>query len=505
MKLSADPITGTPWNTPSTLLLGAIFFLLTLFLYTRANTFSAEYHPDEACKAKQVMQNEYNFHHPMLMLSVAKIALKGSAAGDSVQRTTITGRWVSAFFTAAAIFCLTLMVSELYGTFAAAAAGLLLAANTQIFELAHYFKEDPALLFGMSTLFLAFALYDRSQSLPHLVFLGIATGLAISGKYVGALAAPAAAVLLVLAPGGRRIWWNLLVWIGVTVLVFALVNLPLFLNPAGFTSGFERELGFAISGHKGITRSVPHGVYGAVFREATNPVIWILLIVFAFGIVFRAGRARRSEWILALFPICFAIVLSFSPKTHHRYFLPDTALLLAAAAGGICMLPRFRWNGRLISGGTSPILLCSSVLLIALATGAPKFVSVFNGFQNDGRNVLARYLREHAAVGSTVIQDTKVNLEALDLPLHVENGTFAADAGSLDDLRSRGIVYVAVAEGSYGRFFSDHLKPTSDGAADYKRRHAFYEQLFKEGNLVFECKAGTLQYLQPHLELYRIQ
>jgi hypothetical protein len=35
-------------------------------------------------------------------------------------------------------------------------------------------------------------------------------------------------------------------------------------------------------------------------------------------------------------------------------------------------------------------------------------------------------------------------------------------------------------------------------------RRAFYEELFKQGEKLMECPPGTLQYLQPHLMLYRL-
>ena len=73
-------------------------------------------------------------------------------------------------------------------------------------------------------------------------------------------------------------------------------------------------------GHKGLTRNVPHGVYVVVFRRATNPVIWILLGVYYARLFTFRRRIHPAEWMLALFPILYVLILSFSPKTNHRYF-----------------------------------------------------------------------------------------------------------------------------------------------------------------------------------------
>jgi hypothetical protein len=99
------------------------------------------------------------------------------------------------------------------------------------------------------------------------------------------------------------------------------------MNPAGPD--------FTVHGHKGLTRTVPHGVYAATLRGATNPAIWILLCVYyaRFFTFFR--RVHPSECLLALFPIVYVLILSFSPKTHHRYFLPDTLLFCTLAVFGL--------------------------------------------------------------------------------------------------------------------------------------------------------------------------
>ena len=78
-----------------------------------------------------------------------------------------------------------------------------------------------------------------------------------------------------------------------------------------------------------------------------------------------------------------------------------------------------------------------------------------------------------------------------------------ADVGSIDELRTRGIRYVAVSKTDYGRFFRQTHKPTKSGLADYERRKKFYERLFREGELLWECKAGLLPVLQQqHIRLY---
>jgi len=481
------------------------FALAALVLCTRTNEFPSSYHPDEPAKARQVIERDYNFHHPMLMLTAASLAAKAGGAGDSIQRVTVAGRWVSAGFTSAAIFCLVLTTCACFGLPAGAVAGLLLVTNHQLFELAHYFKEDPAVLLGISALFLALVLYDRAPGSARAALLGAAAGLAASGKFIGILAAPLGIAMIVIHCRERDRVRQLALWFLAAAAVFALANLPIFLNPGGFAGGFERELGMAVAGHKGITRSVPHGVYGAVFRESTNPIIWALLIIYAVTVIVRWRSLRAVEWMLVLFPIVFTLVLSFSPKTHHRYFLPVTGLLLCLAGAGAAALPAFRWKSLPVIGRVPAWAAISAAALVALAVQAPRFFAYYDGFSHDGRSVMAAYLRAHVPPGTTIVQDKRVDLDALDLPYKFEGKLFAADVATLDELRARGIRYVAVAEGDYGRFFRENLRPSEAEAGEYSRRKRFYDQLFREGTRVLDCEPGTLQYLQPHIALYEIQ
>jgi hypothetical protein len=146
----------------------------------------------------------------------------------------------------------------------------------------------------------------------------------------------------------------------------------------------------------------------------------------------------------------------------------------------------------------------AALLALALAVTAPTFLDYYRGFSHDGRTALADYVRAHIPAGTVIVQDKRVDLDALGLPYQFRGKLFAADEGPLDKLRAEGVEYIAVAEGDYGRFFLKKLRPTDEGGADYARRRAFYEQLFAQGEKLTECQPGTLQYLQPRLILYRL-
>lgn len=498
IPLRAEAVHGTiDWRAWA---LAVVFAIASFAINAQGNHFPSTYHPDEPSKARQVINGEFNFHHPMLLLTTTRLIVAVTGTPMEQDPVTFAGRTASAIFTAIAVACLVLLASLLAGPLAGGISGLFLVTNHQLLELAHYFKEDPAVLMGISAFFLALCIYDRAPGIGRAVLLGGTVGLAVSGKYVGGVVLPIGVALILVRGRGKT--GELIALLLAAIATFALVNAPLFFNPAGFAAGFEREVGFAVSGHKGITRSVPHGVYGAVFREATNFMVWILLGIYAIGLILRRRTAPLSEWMTALFPLAFAIMLSFSPKTHHRYFLPATGLILTIAAIGAVTPAILRWKNR---GLQVPAWTTATILaLVTTGVQAPRFLEYFNGFREDTRTTMAKFVREYVPSGAVIVQDKRFDLDALGLPYEFRGKLFAADEGTLDELRAQGVEYFGVAEGDFGRFFREKFKPTEDGAEDFYRRKAFYEQLFDEGELLFECKGGTLLYLQPEIRLYHL-
>ncbi len=488
--------------------LAAVFFFIGLWLYTRHNDFPSFYHPDEPSKARQVIEGEFNFNHPLLLLQTSRFIAWASHAAMTPQPITEGGRLASAFFSAAAIVCLMLLAAHLRGTLAAAAVGLILLANQDIYELAHYMKEDPALAFGMMATFLAAVRCWLKPNAARFALLGAAMALAVSGKYIGALVLPVALVPLLGTPNPRlRSTWFML---GGFIVILLAINYPMLAAAGEATGNVEREVGMAVHGHKGLTRSVPHGVYGAVFRNATNVPIWILLGFYYAALLVQWRRISRIEWTVALFPIAYVILLSFSPKTHFRYFLPDTMLFCALAALAPFSLVFPRENPLRIAAASVLGLL----LAIGVGMSFAKVLRYDRAFQDDVRRELVTYIKEHIPATETIVQDKRVNLASrkdprqADSPYFLEQPLlgklFAADVGTIAELQARGIHYVAVSDGDYGRFFLKTHSAQEDEKAEYDRRKEFYKQLFKQGKLIWERKPGPLIYIQPAIKLYEL-
>ena len=491
-----------PWQWGRALPVAALFACFSLILATLNNEFPIEFHPDESSKVRQIQSGSYDYHHPLLMLRAAELMLSLTGGDDTRQQIVMAGRRTSALANAAAIFCLVLVAARLGGPLASLTAGMFLVTNHSLFELAHYFKEDTWLLLGISGFLLALVHYDRAPGLWRSGLLGAALGIAMSAKYTAVVLIPVA-VGVVLGIGRRDYWRQIFAGLIACVGIMLIVNWPLVVELASAKTAMLRELDLATGGHDGVGRGIPHGYYLWLGRTSTNPVVWALIAAYLATLWPRRRSISGAEWIIAVFPFAFGLLLSFFPQVSYRYFLPGTAILLLLAGLGSSVLARMRWCERAPLGRRQEQIVLAFVLIGGLTAQLPRLVTYYDGFLNGTRTQLVEAIEANVPLGGHLAQDKRVGLSAFDMPYHLHSATFAADLGSFAELRDRGIDYVAVTRRRYGPLF-DKAIVAPNGDLDFSRRRAFYSRLFADGELLFEVRQGPVKYLQPHLALYRL-
>lgn len=491
------------------LVFAALLFVATFFLCTRENRFPFFYHPDESSKVEQLQTYEWNYHHPMLLLRTTQAVNLATGVRENAQEVCEQGRFVSATFTAGAATLLAVTVWITFGSYAGIVAGLLLLTNHQLFELAHYLKEDPALLFGVTAWFFGLAVFWRRPGAASAALLGIGAALAVSGKYLGAFAP-----LLTLgfvpyhAPRGKKLssTASSLLLLAAT---FTLINLPLVSHYSEFRTSLDREVDLAVHGHRGVTHSIPHFVYLNAFRDNINFLLWIPIAWF-YGVYCRRERARLNgfQWTLALFPVVYLVVLSFIPKENDRYFLPATALFLCTAAIGLRDLLTFlaqrfpRWQHAL------PATL-AALLVVAQLPGLYRY---YRAFQIDDLAQLTEWLNRELP-DATLAIDRRVMLPSprrahfgpYQTPIKATTVKKNVDKfDSIEQMREQGVTHVVLSQQTYGRYFRSSIRPREGKGEDFHKDRALYEALMKDRQPLWKTERGTVIYLHPGLEVYEL-
>ena len=503
--MSAAAVTGTRALLPLALA-AMLLFAATLWLDTRRNDFPFFYHKDEPLKVDQLITGKWNFHHPFLMLGTAEAAKKALGLPDREQPLVVLGRWCSAIFAAGGVLCFALLAWRVRGWSGFWIVGLLLLTQHQVFELAHYFKEDTALFFTVALAFLALHLYHRRPGWRAAVFAGAACGLCLSAKYLGGVMLIPAAVILGAAQRGKRASGLQWVWFaGAFIVVVAAVNFPVFGRLDVFVHSFGRETHMVAHGERGFTGGqVAIFEYLKTFVTNTTPVIWALLIA---ELVAQRKRRDVFDWTMAIFPFAFMLLLACSTKTNDRYFLPATAGFYYLAGLGAVDLPALlsaRWAARL-----RPALVAALALLVNGLFLAPYVKS----FAHDDRSEMLEWIRANVPPNAVIAGEDQADLpvprrtERLAvqplLPQRVIETRYAADLGATPSaLAAQGIDYIVISENDSGIFFlkaaTGHLSPAM------QQKRAFYEVLFRDFQPVWQRPRGTGIYMHPGLRVYKL-
>lgn len=480
----------------------AALFAATLALDLRHRDFAWYYHPDEDSKIDQVISGKWNFNHPMLLLQGARVVVEVQGTPKEPQAVVEAGRAVSAFFMAAAVAALAALAWVWRGWTASLCAGGALMFHHQLFELSHYMKEDGALLCGLSMAWLAVLCFERKPTPAMAAVLGLACALAGSGKYVGFVALVAAVPVLWRA-GGRA---NAGAFCVALIAGLAAINWPMLANWSASQASLARESGYVLHGQKGVAPSVPHSEYWSAFVDNSTPAMWVLLLA-CFVARWRERRTLTpGQRHMVLFPLVYALVLSFSPKANDRYFLPASALLTVLAAIGV------EDAARLLAGRLRFGWGCAVAGAFLVLGQAPSWWRYERAFQRDDSVELQQWVRANLPKDAVLAKDSRVwlpdsskpsRVPADVIPQKVLAAKFVADLGTIEELRAKGVTHVVLSESDYGRFFRDSLKPQAGKEAEYHRRKAFYESILQSRQSpLLDLERSTVIYLHPGIRVY---
>ena len=66
------------------------------------------------------------------------------------------------------------------------------------------------------------------------------------------------------------------------------------------------------------------------------------------------------------------------------------------------------------------------------------------------------------------------------------------------------MTHLVVSETSYGRFFRGDLRAKDASDLSFRQAKAFYEELLRDHEPMFERERGTVIYLHPGMRVYRL-
>ncbi|RYD38587.1 MAG: phospholipid carrier-dependent glycosyltransferase [Verrucomicrobiaceae bacterium] len=494
-----------------------------LGIFTRHNQFEVYCHPDEFGKARQLVRKERNFNHPMLMLTtvelVDRVVLSREERKD-FQTVAVTGRWATAACGALAAASLALLAARQYNLWAGWLTGLLAVCNPLLFELAHYFKEDPWLTAGIALTALSLHSFQRKPDRMRLCVLAAATALAAAGKYLGITLLPMAlwAVWRLSTPsadagGASRRRWTAM---GLFLLVFALVWLGL--NYWLFKSGSRMWSSVGEEMDKAYGNSLlSHGAHILRFYGWLQSHYggWAVPCLASLWVLWAVGHPRRipaAEWLLAGTSLLYFVIFSLTPKVSERYYLPISVSLCYFAVAGVMVwaqaIPRHR-RGLSIAG----LVLAAGLAVGAAGTQYPALEKTWTGFTFSDRQRLEQWIVGNLPADAVIAQDEAVNLPEPDrmskkhagrtpLPQRVLGAKKLTEIGTIAQMQAKGVTHAAICQRIYARYLDGTLDVREGQALEIQQ---LYSTLLRKGLIVWEAPRGRNTHLQPGLTLIDIR
>jgi hypothetical protein len=467
-----------------------------LFAYTWMNAFPSTWHWDEPSKVQQILTDDWNFNHPQLLLTTTRVVLWFFGRAASAQDVLLAGRFCSAAFAATSVVILALLAKRLCGNLAGWCALVWVGSGAFIFGLAHYFKEDTALVFGLSVFAIFLVRFDESPTAIRALFLGMGAGLAASGKYIGLAVLPLALIGAFLLPrklGTGSLRQTVIVAVS-SAATFALVNLSGLTHLFAFSGAMKREFLHVLTEHGGFISPITDPVLVSQVLICANVALAGLL---AFVILRRNDLKHRFGVIaVILIPLLFLALAQLSVIKLERYTLPTIVFVQCLGACGIAGLAATRSAALRVAA--------AAVFLIGLAINVSQFATTIDTMRHGSRTDIAAWIRSHVPANSIIAESQTVELNADGIPYPKLPQTFVP-ISSFDQMRAQGVQYLVVSDRSYDRFLSSDLRLATgtSGEQAAKQTADFTRVLANSRRLIDEPSEGLNGlYFSPRLTVY---
>ncbi len=271
-----------------------------------------------------------------------------------------------------------------------------------------------------------------------------------------------------------------------------MINYPM-LRDFDFTqSRIERELSaIAQGGSANVRRDLPHDKYYDLAVNYIPNLVWPFIALAAFTIVSGWRRRAPAEWVVLLFPLLLLLVLSFTPKTAMRYFIPGLMgflLLAAMGIGDLCRYIKFR-DPRWRYGGCA--LLTGIFVSIIVETEMDKLEEFQENFAKDTRRQLIEWIAHNLPQDAVIAEGRNVRLEVANeydpgtVKQRIISTHYLTELGKFEDLAAKGITHVALSKQELST-----AEPGNNPKAKTLERWKFYENLQAQSRVLWKAKGG---------------
>lgn len=347
-------------------------------------------------------------------------------------------------------------------------------------------KEDTALMLGLSAFLLALSLWRDRPTRGRLIWLGMACGLAASGKYLGALCFIPAAALVLSSPAQapemsrRRRLAPLLVPGG---LVFLAINYPLLGQFRHFLKGLFKGAKLVTQGRS------PADLPNVLVFEGLAQLSWPVLLLAAVGVTTLVAMFRRrckAGWSLLWMGLLFTGMLMLTPlSVPDRYLLVPAVSIHALAGLGIVLIVESacRNRGRGIQRTARLAGAVAALGLVWVAGPAYRGMAVEAFDRADARAELISWANETLSSDAELAVSKRVRMPGLDgfepadPAIRFERNVrsldddIRIDPEAVDEMRRDGVTHLVVRSGDYRRYLerSNSALATMDPMQDLPR------------------------------------
>ena len=462
------------------------------------NTFPVYYHKNSGGQTREVIEGKSNFKQPLLLITATNVATTLLRTKITKQDVVVVGRWVAATFGVITVLALMVLAHQMHGLLAAASVGLILVTYHNLVIYSHFFKEDTALTMGMALVFLGMYNFEKYKNASSIILLGAFCGFAVAGKYIGILGLILSLPLVFLLGSENasfRLRDRLSYFFSTCLFTVAVLNYPMWSNLKTFVKGLAYEIDHVVLGvdAKSYTKLENKN---SIFSEAFGEISIVLLILAGIYIVFLImgkRKVRLSTWCLVAYPVIYLTLLQLSKyggDTRHQ--LPAILFICFIGVIGLFGISKHLSLDKRISG-----FLAIALLVFVLPGQFTITMAKLSEIPMDSRVLLREWVAENLPVNAKIAQDLETALPDPDAKHHendelsiaqtVHSAKYAADLGTIDQLRKQGFTHVAMSD-RYTRLFDDNRMPHQNIIEEHNKRKQFYTQLFNEGELIWDSR-----------------